>query len=68
MKKSICCIALALVMALSTVGLFASCTKEKEKTLVMATNANFPPYESRTALRSPALMWSWRRRLPTSWA
>lgn len=45
MKKSICCIALALVMALSTVGLFASCAKEKEKTLVMATNANFPPYE-----------------------
>ena len=45
MKKSICCIALALVMAMSTVGLFASCTKEKEKTLVMATNANFPPYE-----------------------
>ena len=44
MKKSICCIALALVMALSTVGLFASCAKEKEKTLVMATNANFPPY------------------------
>ena len=45
MKKSICCIALALVMALSTVGLFTSCAKEKEKTLVMATNANFPPYE-----------------------
>ena len=45
MKKSICCIALALVMALSTVGLFASCAKEKEKTLVMATNATFPPYE-----------------------
>ena len=39
MKKSICCRALALVMALSTVGLVASCTKEKEKTLVMATNA-----------------------------
>ena len=45
MKKSICCIALALVMALSTVGLFASCAKEKKKTLVMATNATFPPYE-----------------------
>ena len=29
MKKSICCIALALVMALSTVGLFASCAMEK---------------------------------------
>lgn len=30
MKKSICCIALALVMALSTVGLFASCLRQGE--------------------------------------
>ena len=43
--KKLFAMLLALVMALSTVGLFASCAKEKEKTLVMATNATFPPYE-----------------------
>ena len=43
MKKSICCIALALVMALSTVGLCSACAKEKEKTRLRATNATFPP-------------------------
>lgn len=68
MKKSICCIALALVMALSTVGLFASCAKEKEKTLVMATNATFPPYEYKDGAAFAGMMWSWRRRSPTSWA
>ena len=46
--KKIICMALALVMALGMVGMFASCSEEdgdKKEVLVMATNANFPPYE-----------------------
>ncbi len=45
MKKMIT-IALALVMLVSAVALFAGCAKD-ENTLVMATNAAFPPYEYR---------------------
>ena len=43
--KKIICITLALIMVLGVAGLFASCSKKDEKTLVMATNAAFPPYE-----------------------
>lgn len=43
--KKIICIALALIMTLGMTGLFASCGSKNEKTLVMATNAAFPPYE-----------------------
>lgn len=44
--KKIICLALALIMTLGMTGLFASCgEKEEKKVLVMATNANFPPYE-----------------------
>lgn len=43
--KKIICITLALIMALGVTGLFASCGNKDEKTLVMATNAAFPPYE-----------------------
>ncbi len=42
--KKIITVALALCMMLGAVALFASCGKD-EKTLVMATNAAFPPYE-----------------------
>ncbi len=42
--KKIITLALAIVMVLSAVALFAGCSAE-EKTLVMATNAAFPPYE-----------------------
>ncbi len=43
MKKFVT-LALALVMMLGALAMFASCGTE-EKTLVMATNAAFPPYE-----------------------
>ncbi len=43
MKKFLS-VALALVMMLSAVALFTACNKD-EATLVMATNAAFPPYE-----------------------
>ncbi len=42
--KKIISVALALVMVLGAVALFAACSKE-ENELVMATNAAFPPYE-----------------------
>ncbi len=45
MKKFLS-VALALVMMLSAVALFTACNKD-EATLVMATNAAFPPYEYR---------------------
>lgn len=41
--KKILVIALAIIMIVSTMTLFASCSKKD--VLVMATNANFPPYE-----------------------
>ncbi|MBR6782073.1 MAG: transporter substrate-binding domain-containing protein [Clostridia bacterium] len=44
MKKLIAVI-MALCMLVSAVCLFASCDKKEENTLVMATNAAFPPYE-----------------------
>ena len=44
MKKLIAVI-MALCMLVSAVCLFASCDKKDENTLVMATNAAFPPYE-----------------------
>lgn len=50
MKKFLC-IALAVVLTLSMVAAFAACSKDngntepKKETLVMATNAEFPPYE-----------------------
>lgn len=44
MKKLIV-VAMALCMLVSAVCLFASCDKSDENTLVMATNAAFPPYE-----------------------
>ena len=44
MKKLIA-ILMALCMLVSAVCLFASCDKKDENTLVMATNAAFPPYE-----------------------
>ena len=44
MKKLIA-VAMALCMLVSAVCLFASCDKGSENTLVMATNAAFPPYE-----------------------
>ncbi len=40
--KKILAIALALIMVL---GLFAACAKTEDNKLVMATNAEFPPYE-----------------------
>lgn len=42
--KKIITVALALVMMLGAFAMFASCDKD-EGTLVMATNAAFPPYE-----------------------
>ena len=44
MKKLIA-VLMALCMLVSAVCLFASCDKKDENTLVMATNAAFPPYE-----------------------
>ena len=44
MKKLIA-VLMALCMLVSAVCLFASCGKKDENTLVMATNAAFPPYE-----------------------
>ena len=44
MKKLIA-VAMALCMLVGAVCLFASCTTSDENTLVMATNAAFPPYE-----------------------
>lgn len=44
MKKLIA-VAMALVLLVSAVAVFASCTAEEENTLIMATNAAFPPYE-----------------------
>ena len=44
MKKLIA-VLMALCMLVSAVCLFASCDKGDENTLVMATNAAFPPYE-----------------------
>ena len=44
MKKLIAVI-MTLCMLVSAVCLFASCDKKDENTLVMATNAAFPPYE-----------------------
>ena len=44
--KKFFAVAMALVMMLSAVAMFASCTGKDENTLVMATNAAFPPYES----------------------
>ena len=44
MKKLIA-VAMALCMLIGSVCLLASCGKSDEKTLVMATNAAFPPYE-----------------------
>ena len=41
--KKIITVALALVMMLGAVAMFASCSQEDK--LVMATNATFPPYE-----------------------
>ena len=43
--KKFFAVAMALVMMLSAVAMFASCTGKDENTLVMATNAAFPPYE-----------------------
>ncbi len=43
--KKIITVALTLCMLLGAVALFAACDKAGEKTLVMATNAAFPPYE-----------------------
>ncbi|MBQ9151193.1 MAG: amino acid ABC transporter substrate-binding protein, partial [Clostridia bacterium] len=44
MKKLIATL-MALCLLVSAVCLFASCSKTDENTLVMATNAAFPPYE-----------------------
>lgn len=45
MKKFLC-IALAVALTLTVVAAFAGCSKKEEtQTLVMATNAEFPPYE-----------------------
>lgn len=43
--KKILSVALALVMLVSAVAMFAACGEKDENTLVMATNAAFPPYE-----------------------
>ncbi len=43
--KKFFAMALALIMALTCVAVFASCTEGEDNTLVMATNAAFPPYE-----------------------
>ncbi len=42
--KKLLCIVLAAVMLIGTATMFSSCAKD-ENTLVMATNASFPPYE-----------------------
>ena len=44
MKKLIA-VAMALCMLVASVCLLGSCEKTDENTLVMATNAAFPPYE-----------------------
>ena len=44
MKKMLS-IVMAMVLVLSAVAMFASCDKKNDNTLVMATNAAFPPYE-----------------------
>ncbi|MCQ2428921.1 MAG: ABC transporter substrate-binding protein [Clostridia bacterium] len=43
--KKILSIALAVLMLTTAVLTFASCGEKKDNELVMATNANFPPYE-----------------------
>ncbi len=43
--KKIIAIALTLVLMLGTVAIFTGCDSTEGKTLVMATNAAFPPYE-----------------------
>lgn len=43
--KKIICAALALLLAVSALALFTGCGSKKDDELVMATNANFPPYE-----------------------
>ena len=43
--KKIICTALALLLTVSALALFTGCGGKKDDELVMATNANFPPYE-----------------------